>query len=125
VAFKISLDGERRVVNVVLTGIIDVSTAPVMVTEARSVATESGFNILYDFRNAVPGDVKNTDVFWFPRNIPALTKPDAGRTRTALLHEPPARELAHFWETTFRNVGLQARAFEDEAAAYAWLAEKA
>ena len=124
-AFKISLDGERRVVDVVMTGIVDISTAPVMVTEARSVAAENGFNILYDFRNARPGDVKNTDVFWYPRNIPALAKSNAGRTRTALLHTPAARELAHFWETTFRNVGLQASAFEDEAAAYAWLAEKA
>lgn len=124
-AFKISLDGGRRVVNVQVTGVIDAASAPVMVTEARSVASKEGFNILYDFREAVPGDVKNTDVFWFPRNIPALSKPDAGKTRTALLHRPPAREIARFWETTFSNVGLQARAFENEAEAYAWLAEKA
>lgn len=110
---------------VLLTGAIDASVAPVMVTEARSVASKEGFNILYDFRDAVPGNVKNADVFWFPRNIPVLATPQAGRTRTALLHMPAAREIAHFWETTFSNVGLQARAFESEGEAYAWLTEKA
>ena len=124
-AFKISLDGERRLVIVLATGVMDVSNAAVMVTEARTVAVKEGFNILYDFRDARPGDVKNTDVFWFPRNLPVLSAPSAGRTRTALLHRPPERELSRFWETAFSNVGLQARAFESESEAYAWLAEKA
>jgi hypothetical protein len=109
---------------VTVTGVYDLGTLKPMVTEARSVAGPLGFDLLYDYRGAVPGDLKVTDLFWFPRNTPALTGPEARQMRIATVYLPlPAhRELMQFWETSYNNLGLPARAFEDEAQAYAWLA---
>jgi hypothetical protein len=119
--YSIRIDAERRVVFVVVSGVFDAELAPQMTTEARKAAAASGFNLLYDIRSAVPGNLENADVFWWPRNIPALRSPEARRVRAAVLHGPPHRAFVQFWETAFRNVGLQARGFEDEAAALRWL----
>ena len=121
--YAIRVDEGRHVVIVEAVGMIDTATATPMVTEARATAAARAFNILYDFRAAVPGDLKTGDVFWFPRRIPALAKPEARRVRIALVYPEAQREFARFWETTFQNAGLRARAFEDEAAAYTWLEE--
>jgi hypothetical protein len=122
----IRIDESRRVVVVGVTGAVDVEMAKPMVAAARAAAASRGFDILYDYRGAVPGDIKPADLFWFPRKAPELTEPEARRMRVAALHLPlPAhRELIQFWETAFNNLGLPARAFEDEAEAYSWLAAK-
>ena len=119
--YTIEVDETRRLVTVTVTGVVDVSVAKPMVAAARGAAGPRNFNILYDFRTAIPGDVKNTDLFWIPRTLPGLQEPSARQLRVALLHRAAQRSLAQFWETTFTNVGLQARAFEDDAAAFAWL----
>lgn len=118
----IRVDERRLLVIVEAIGPIDAGSLTPMVTEARSTAAAHGFNILYDFRDARPGDIKTGDVFWFPRRIPALAKPEARRVRIALLYPMDQRDFARFWETTFQNAGLRARAFEKEAEADAWLA---
>ncbi len=121
--YSIALDKPRRLVVVTVTGVVDRDMAEPMTTAARAAATEHEFNLLYDFRQATPGEVDNTDVFWFPRKIAALRTPGAHRVRAVLLHTPPYRAFAQHWENTFNNVGLQVRAFEDEKAAIAWLTE--
>jgi len=123
VPYVIRVDEGRNVVIVEAIGNIDAATATPMVTEARAAAAARAFDILYDFRQAAPGDLKAGDVFWFPRRIPALAKPEARRVRIALLYPEEQREFSRFWETTFQNAGLRARAFDEEAAAFAWLAE--
>lgn len=92
-----------------------------MTTQARKVAAENGLPLLYDIRGAHAGKVESTDIFWMPRTIPVLQEPAAARVRVATLHDASQRPLVHFWETAFRNAGLNARAFEDEEAALAWL----
>ena len=121
--YSISVDERRHLVIVVVEGVVDAAQAMPMVTQARATAAGRGFNILYDFHAAVPGDIKTGDVFWFPRRIPALATAAARRVRIALLYPAAQQEFARFWETTFRNAGLNARAFEDEATALAWLGE--
>jgi len=120
--YSISVDERRHLVIVVVEGVVDAGVAMPMVTEARNQAAGRGFNILYNFHAAVPGDIKAGDVFWFPRRIPALATAAARRTRIALLYPAAQGEFARFWETTFQNAGLNARAFEEEGAALAWLA---
>ena len=120
--YSISVDERRHLVIVVVEGVVDAAQAMPMVTQARATAAGRGFNILYDFHAAMPGDIKTGDVFWFPRRIPALGTAAARRTRIALLYPAAQTEFARFWETTFQNAGLNARAFEEEAAALAWLA---
>jgi hypothetical protein len=121
VSYTITIDTVRRVVRVLVSGIFDAAEAPRMTTEARRAASDSGLNILYDVRCAQPGKLENSDIFWWPRTIPALKAPGAARVRVAAVYVPPQKPIVDFWETAFRNVGLAVRAFEDEDAALGWL----
>lgn len=104
-----------------VSGIFDAEEAPRMTTEARRAASDSGMNILYDIRAARPGKLVNSDIFWWPRNIPVLKAPGASRLRVAAVFAASQKPIVDFWETAFRNVGLAARAFEKEEDALAWL----
>jgi len=125
VPYRVEMDEPRGAVRVVVDGIVDAGTARSMVADARAAAGPRNLAILYDFRRAVPGKLTTADVFWFPRSIPALATPEARRVRVAVLHDGSQGALMAFWETSFRNTGLQARAFDDEAQALAWLGERA
>ncbi len=121
VPYTITIDTVGRMVRVLVSGVFDAEEAPRMATEARRAAAESGFNILYDIREARAGKLENSDLFWLPRTVPALKESKAARVRVATVYVAEQRPIVQFWETAFRNVGLNARAFEDERAAAAWL----
>ena len=123
--YSVRVDADKRVVRVDVSGIFDAAEAPRMTTDARRAAAESGFNILYDIREARAGKLENADLFWLPRNVPALKDPKAARVRVATVFIDCQRPVVEFWENAFRNVGLSARGFEDEEAAIAWLASPA
>jgi hypothetical protein len=123
-AYSIRIDAERRVVLVVVTNHCEAPgtvAAPGMITSARRAAAESGFCVLYDIRAAQLESLQTTDVFWWPRSLPALQDVAARRMRAAVLHGPEHRAIMQFWETAYRNLGLQASAFEDEGLAIRWL----
>jgi hypothetical protein len=122
-AYRIDVDEVRGLVIVTATGPFEPQSTIPMITEARGLAGPRRFNLLYDFRGATPGSVGESEVFWYARKLPVLREANARQVRVALLHKPKDRELANFWETTFRNVGLKTRAFEQEAEAFAWLAQ--
>ena len=119
--YTIKIDTVRKVVRVLVSGIFDAEEAPRMTTEARRAASDSGLNILYDIRGARAGKLENSDIFWWPRTIPALKSPGAARVRVATVYVAAQKPIVDFWETAFRNVGLAVRAFEDEDAALGWL----
>jgi hypothetical protein len=121
VPYTITIDTMQRVVRVLVSGIFDAEVAPRMSAEARANAAQSGLNILYDMRQASCGKLENSDIFWLPRTVPALKDPNAPRVRVATVFVVAQRPLVEFWETAFRNVGLTARAFEDEKDAIGWL----
>jgi len=121
VPYTITIDTVTRIVRVLVSGIFDAEEAPRMTTDARRAAAESGLNILYDIRQAKPGKIENSDLFWLPRTVPVLKDERAARVRIATVYVPTQRAIVDFWETAFRNVGLNVRAFEDEGAAVAWL----
>ena len=121
--FVISADEARRVVIVTVTGPVDAALTKAMVIEARAAANPKRFNLLYDFRGAVPQGLEKPDLFWFARSLPMGNQPGTLQLRIAALHSPTERDFMHFWETAFNNVGLPAKAFEDEAEAFAWLAK--
>ena len=115
------VDTAQRVVRVLVSGKFDAAEAPRMTTDARAAAAESGLHLLYDIREARAGKLENTDLFWLPRNVPALKDPKASRVRVATLYIECQRPIVEFWENAFRNVGLNARGFLDESDAIAWL----
>ena len=119
--YTIKIDTVRKVVRVLVSGIFDAEEAPRMTTEARRAASDSGLNILYDLRSASSCKLENSDIFWWPRTIPALKTPGATRVRVATVYAAAQKPAVDFWETAFRNVGLAVRAFEDEDDALGWL----
>jgi hypothetical protein len=122
--YSVKIDAEKRVVRVHVSGTFDAAEAPRMATDARSAAAESGFNILYDIREARAGKLENADIFWLPRNVPALKDPKAARVRVATVYVECQRPVVEFWENAFRNMGLTARGFEEEEPAIEWLHKK-
>jgi len=122
VPYEITVDTEHHLVRVLVSGVFDAEEAPRMTTDARRIASEHQLQrILYDVRVARVGKLENSDLFWLPRNVPALKDPKAARVRVATVFVDCQRPVVEFWETAFRNVGLKARAFEDEEGAIAWL----
>ena len=119
---EVSVDAVRRVVVAHIDGPAHREEVMKMVGAARAAAKASGFNILYDMREALPA-ISSGEIFWLPRQIEALRSPDASKVRVAGLHLPEHSAGAKTWETMFTNAGLQARAFTDEDAALAWLTE--
>jgi hypothetical protein len=120
--FHLEEDPSRRLVRVTLEGGYDKAEIEAMVERARASSAKNRFNILYDMRRWTPGAINIADMFWLPRHHPALRAAGAGSVRVAALHEAKLGDIASFWEDTFRNAGLRARAFTDETAALAWLA---
>lgn len=121
--YEVIADEARGLVVAIVSGEIEGKGLIETIARARALSMERGWHILYDLRGANPGEVGTGDLFWMPRTVPALKKPRASRVRVALLSPERFRDIAQFWEDTFRNAGLQARAFVDEAVALAWLAE--
>ena len=121
--YEITVDTARELVRVLVSGVFDAEEAPRMSTDARRIASEHRLHrILYDVRVARAGKLENSDLFWLPRNVPALKDPKAPRVRVATLFVEPQRPIVEFWENAFRNLGLSARGFLEEDAALDWLA---
>jgi hypothetical protein len=119
--FDVQADEARRLVVVPVRGTHDAKSVLEMVTVARETALARGWNILYDMRAAQPGDMTSAELYWLPRRVPALGRPEAARMRVAVVHLPQHAALADYWETTFRNASLRVKAFTEESAAVDWL----
>ena len=119
---EVKVDDARHIVVARFEGSAHRAALMELVQDARAAAMASGLNILYDMRSATLA-VSSGELFWMPRQIEALRSPDAGKVRVASVSLPEHLEGARTWETMFRNAGLQARAFTDEAEAVAWLTE--
>ena len=119
--FHVREDSAARVVRAALKGVYAKDDVVGMVARAREVASRHDWPILYDLREAKPGAITSADIFWMPRRHPALQQAGASVVRVAALHDGHFTEMAAFWENAFRNAGLQAREFTDEAEAITWL----
>lgn len=120
--FRVEEDAALGLVRVTVEGVFEVPEIDAMVGQARELASAHRWNTLYDMRSARPGRMGPGDVFWMPRELPALRGAEALGVRVATLHPAELAPIADFWENSFRNMGLQARAFLDEPQALAWLA---
>ena len=121
--YSLKLDVGRRIVRVVFASRCDTEEVTRAVTEARNVVSKDVVGIVYDMRECAVGGMTLADVFWLPRRNPSITREAARHLRIAAIYPEHMEELMRFWETTSRNVGLNACAFSDEHAALAWIAE--
>jgi hypothetical protein len=120
-AHEISIPPEGGFVLVQVSGTLTADEVGRMVTAARAMSDSATLPILYDMSAATPGSVSRSDLFWMPRNMPALKSPWARRVRVGLVHPAEHGEDALFWETSFRNLGLDVKAFTSREEAVAWL----
>lgn len=120
-AFEVAIAPDSTHVVVSVTGPVQLPELSEMVSAARALSDRDGLPILYDMSGATPGNVSKSDLFWMPRKMGVLTSPWARRTRVALLHPAEHVDNARFWETSFRNLGLDVKAFTDRGEAIAWL----
>ncbi len=120
--YSIQIDGAQNIVMVRATGALTRAGVIRMVQLARAEArARRSMPILYDIRHATLERLAKADIFWIARNSPALTDPKEARVRVGALFPEEQAALARFWEDTFQNAGVQARAFPDEQSALAWL----
>ena len=121
--FTVQIDSGCGVVRAVAVGALTRVGTQQMVAAARAAGrTHGGMPILYDLRGATPGQVGKSDIFWMARESPALRNGHA-MMRIATLFVAQHRATARFWEDSYRNAGIEARAFESEQEAIAWLRE--
>lgn len=120
-AASIRTDDARRLVVAQLTGTFGLEDVVALVKDARELAHARGYALLYDLSQATPGDISMGDVYFLPRRLPVLSGPAALKSRAALVYPKAFEYFARFWETAFNNMGLRAKAFEERAAALAWL----
>lgn len=118
--YSLKLDVGQRIVKVVFVDRCDTDEVTRAVTEARNAASNQVMGIVYDMRGCAPGGMTLADAFWLPRRHPAIRN-NAQKLRIAAIYPDHMEELARFWETTARNVGLKASAFPDEESALAWI----
>ena len=121
--FSVRIDSKHGVVRAVAAGALTRIGTQQMVAAARAAGrTHGGMPILYDLREALPGEVAKSDLFWMARDSPALRDGHA-MMRIATLFRADHGAIARFWENAYRNAGINARAFESEDEALAWLRE--
>ena len=120
-AFEASLAPDSTHVVVSVTGSLTLAEVTDMVTAARALSDRAGVPILYDMSGALPGEISKSDLFWMPRKMGVLNSPWARRVRVALVHPAEHMENARFWEDSFRNLGLDVKAFTERRDAIDWL----
>lgn len=120
-AYAVALAPDSTHVVVSVSGSLTLPEVTEMVSAARAASDGAGVPILYDMSAATPGDISKSDLFWMPRKMGVLQSPWARRVRVALLHPAEHVENARFWETSFRNLGLDVKAFTERSEAIAWL----
>ncbi len=119
--FSVQIDSKHGVVRAVAVGPLTRVGTQRMVTAARAAGrTHGGMPILYDLRDATPGQISKSDIFWMARESPALRDGHA-MMRIATLFPAHHGDTARFWEDSYRNAGIEARAFESEEEAIEWL----
>lgn len=119
--FSVRIDAALGVVVVAASGAMSRIGTGQMVASARAAgAAHGGLPILYDLREASPGQIAKSDIFWMARTSPGLGNGHS-HVRIATLFPAAFGATARFWEDSFRNAGLDARAFEREEDAIAWL----
>lgn len=118
--YEIFQDHELKLVRVVARGDLSRALGVEIITKARLLAAESGYNILYDMRDSVTR-VAMFEWYDLPRTLDVLQKAETRRARVAVLYPAHSSRDFLFYEDTAANAGLNVKVFLDEAEALAWL----
>jgi len=117
--YEITLDKERCIVRLIVRGELEKDLGEKIITQARTKASETLYNILCDVRQAKVKAVL-ADWFYLPRKLDIYPKTHA--VKTAILITPGQQESEYrFFETVAHNLGINIRIFLQEKDALEWL----
>ncbi len=122
--YSLTLDPEKRLVNVVARGTLRRADGEEIITRALSTAAKKGYDVFCDVRKA---EVKVTFADWFdmPRTLRIFKNEKTRLVSTALLISKGKQEEEYkFYETVSHNLGRRVRIFLKEKDALEWLSAK-
>lgn len=121
-SFEILLDDTRKIVRLTATGTIDYPVLEKMIDAARKTAIETGYDILYDVRQART-KVSIGDLFFIPRNLEVFKDSRSQKALAVILAstEDKGIEGYKFYTTVLGNLGYKIRLFYEENDAVEWL----
>jgi hypothetical protein len=119
--YQVLADDALKLVRITVQGDVPKSFEHEIITEGRKLATEKGYGILCDVREA-SDQVTLTDWFHLPGELDVLKQAPTRGVRAAVLVAPDALEEYRFYEDVAANVGLMLKVFLDEQEAIAWMA---
>lgn len=123
-SFEVLLDDANKIVRLTATGNIDYPILEKMVDAARKTAAETGYNILYDVRQAQT-KVAIGNWFFIPRNLEIFKDSRAQKAIAVILASEEDKGVAgyKFYTTVLGNLGFRIRVFYEETDAVNWLLE--
>ena len=118
---KIEIDDNKRLVRVFHQGTQNMNDALQMVSQARAVAHQKSYNLLYDLRN-VQFNVNITELYYLPRNSEIFKDTKSRLIKSANVFSSDVDpELLDFMQTTAINAGMNWKSFPSIEEALAWL----
>ena len=117
--YEIKLDKELCIVRLTVHGEVAKNIGEKIITQARTEAAKTHFNILCDVRQAKVKTIL-TDWYYLPRKLDIYSK--TLNVKTAILITPGQQEEEYkFFETVTHNLGLSIKIFLQEKDALDWL----
>lgn len=124
-SYKLELNNSLSYIRVEAFGDIEQEMGEKIITEARTLASENNYDILYDMR-AASSKVQLSDWFHLPRTLDVYRHKKARFISAAVLLAPDEKmpDQYKFFETVVGNLGFRLKIFFEENEALEWLAKK-
>ncbi len=125
VSYSIKLDNDLQLVRVEVIGVLNQTAGKQIITEARSAASENGYDLLYDMRRcAIKVSISN----WFrlPRDLDVFKQAAARLVKAAIVISKTDKAIDEyiFFENVARNLGFSLKIHFTEDEALPWLDRK-
>ena len=118
--YDITQDENLKLVRVTARGGFSKAQGEEVITTARLLATKTGYDILYDFRDTVTR-VAMIDWYKLPQQLVVLRTVATRNPKVAILYPAHSASDYQCYAGAATSAGLNVRIFQDEAEALAWL----
>lgn len=123
--YQIDVDDKFQIVRVTAFGVLHQKDGFEIISEARKVAAQHRYPVLYDVREATT-EVPLAAWFNLPRELDVFKDVKTRFVKVAIvISETEDPKGYKFYETVMQNVGLELRIFKDIALAEQWLKDAA
>lgn len=121
--YSITTDDERRLILVDVSGKIVKSEGEKIITDARTLAGERSYDVVYDMRGSYYSAVQISDWFRMPRKLDVYKSANSRMVKAAIVVSEDDKSLDQyrFFETVSKNLGFAFRIFFSLDDAFFWL----